>query len=98
MAFSTGQRKIQRISSILSRGGPENPSESSEKAAIRDQVRTESGTPGEQTPPHDPDLAILISRWPRLSKEARLAIVTLVAVAPLGPDSAHFMGDSCKPS
>ena len=62
----------------MGRGGPEDPSVLPANTAIPQRVRTESGTPGDRTPTQDPDLAILISHWPELTKEARLAIIGIV--------------------
>jgi hypothetical protein len=62
--------------------GLEHPPLAGSKTAIFENLRTESGTPKDEKPPQDSDLARLIDRWLGLSRETRQAILDL---APIGP-------------
>jgi len=65
----------------MGRGGFEHPSVTPPKTAIPENLRTESGTPKDETPPQNADVAFLIDRWPGLRQETRTAILNLVRTA-----------------
>ncbi len=48
------------------------------KTVISPDVRTESGTPDAQNTPLDPDLALIVDRWPNLPEPIRQAVLALV--------------------
>ena len=64
--------------------GIRTPQENAGKTRASDQGGAESGALGAQHGPIEPDLALLIDRWPTLPDATKAAITTLVMNANVG--------------
>jgi len=51
---------------------------SASKTPIPQERGTESGTVEGEDTPKDPELALIVERWPKLSEHIRAAVLTLV--------------------
>ena len=62
--------------------GLEHPAITPPRTPISTDVRTESGTPGAQNTPSDPDLTFIQKRWAGLPEPVKAAVLALVRSVP----------------
>lgn len=62
--------------------GVEHPALTAPKTAISETASAKSGAPESEKPSSDPDLALILDRWPNLPEHVRQAVLALVQTSP----------------